>query len=83
MLHHSTVEMPSKWENKVLKRKEHNKYHQNKDGKLKGPMVNTDPIPGKYAISVPPYIPPKKDQTIINGMKKRNETFMDCHDIFA
>ena len=78
MLHHSTVEMPNKWENKVLKRKEHKRYHHNKDEN--GP--SHDPIPGKYAISCQGILP-KKYQTIISGMKKRNETFMDCHDIFA
>ena len=73
--------MPNKWENKVLKRKEHKRYHQNSGGNQ-----SWGPMPGKYAMGGIPsllYTIPKKYQTIISGMKKRNETFMDCHDIFA
>jgi len=73
---------PNKWENSVLKRKEHNVYHQTKEGPNTG-IGRFQPTPGRNAMLASLYTPPKKIQIAINGIKNRSITFIDCREILA
>lgn len=66
---------PKPRENRVLKNKEHNRYHN---------TMGSGPKPGRKAIELPPYVGMRKNCHIRRkGMKKSSDTFIDCHDIFC